>query len=373
VHLFSSLDLGPVTLSNRIAVAPMCQYSADDGSATDWHLQHLMQLAISRAGLVVVEATAVHPVGRITPLCLGLYSDANEAALARVIAAARKVAAPGTRFGVQLAHAGRKGSCHTPWDGGRPLVPGEGAWQTVAPSAVPFAEGGPPPAALDANGLGAVTAAFCQAAARAARIGFDVIELHAAHGYLLHEFLSPLSNLRTDAYGGSREARMRFPLEVARAVREVVPRNLALGARITGTDWAQGGLTPEDAVAFAAALKSAGYDYVCVSGGGAVPKMQIPLGPGYQVPIAAKVRAETGIITRAVGLIVEPAQADAIITSGQADFVALARAFLDDPRWVWHAAERLGATVAYPPQYARIGASQWPGAAMVRPGAQPRA
>ena len=372
-HLFSSLDLGPVALPNRIAVAPMCQYSADDGSATDWHLQHLMQLAISRAGLVVVEATAVDPVGRITPDCLGLYSDANEAALARVIAAARKVAAPGTRFGIQLAHAGRKGSCHTPWDGGRPLSPGEGAWQTVAPSAVPFAEGGPPPAALDASGLDAVRAAFCQAAIRAARIGFDVIELHAAHGYLLHEFLSPLSNLRTDAYGGTPEARMRFPLEVARAVREVVPRNLALGARITGTDWAPGGLTPEDAVAFAAALKSAGYDYVCVSGGGAVPKMQIPLGPGYQVPIAAKVRAETGIVTRAVGLIVEPAQADAIITSGQADFVALARAFLDDPRWVWHAAERLGATIAYPPQYARISASQWPGAAMARPGVQPRA
>lgn len=372
MHLFSPLDLGPITLPNRIAVAPMCQYSADNGTATDWHLQHLMQLAIGRAGLIMVEATAVTPAGRITPRCLGLYSDANEQALARVIAAARNVAAPGTRFGIQIAHAGRKASCHTPWNGGRPLTSVEGGWQTVAPSAVPFADGAPPPAALDADGLGAVQAAFCQAAVRAARIGFDVIELHVAHGYLLHEFLSPLSNLRTDTYGGSREARMRFPLDVARAVREAVPRNVALGARITGTDWAEGGLTADDAVPFAAALKAAGHDYVCVSGGGVVPKMQIPLGPGYQVPMAAKVRAETGIVTRAVGLIVDPAQADGIIASGQADCVALARAFLDDPRWVWHAAERLGATVAYPPQYARVAASQWPGAAMARPGAQAR-
>jgi 2,4-dienoyl-CoA reductase-like NADH-dependent reductase (Old Yellow Enzyme family) len=372
-HLFSPLELGPLSLPNRIAVAPMCQYSAEDGTASDWHVQHLMQFAIGRAGLVMMEATAVEPVGRISARCLGLYSDANEQALTRVLAAARKVAAPGTAFGIQIAHAGRKGSCHPPWDGGRPLSPAEGAWQTVGPSAVPFAEGGPPPVALDAGGLRVVTAAFVQAAQRAARIGFDVVELHAAHGYLLHEFLSPLSNFRTDAYGGSREARMRFPLDVARAVREAVPRSMALGARITSTDWAEGGMTPDDAVAFAAALKSAGYDYVCVSGGGAVPKMQIPLGPGYQVPMAAKVRAETGIVTRAVGLIVDPAQADAIITSGQADFVALARAFLDNPRWVWHAAERLGATISHPPQYARVSASQWPGAAMARPGVQARA
>jgi 2,4-dienoyl-CoA reductase-like NADH-dependent reductase (Old Yellow Enzyme family) len=369
-HLFSPLVLGPLTLPNRVTVAPMCQYSAEDGTATDWHLQHLMQLAISRAGLVVVEATAVDPIGRITPRCLGLYSDANEQALARVIAAARKVAAPGTAFGIQIAHAGRKASCHTPWEGGRPLAANEGAWQTVAPSAVAFTDGGPVPAELEENGLRAVREAFVQAAGRAVRIGFDVVELHAAHGYLLHEFLSPLSNFRTDAYGGSPEARMRFPLEVARAVREAVPRTMALGARITGTDWAEGGLTPDGAAAFARALKAAGYDYVCVSGGGVVPKMNIPLGPGYQVPMAAKVRAEAGITTRAVGLIVDPAQAEAIVASGQADFVALARAFLDNPRWVWHAAERLGAAVAFPPQYARVAASQWPGAALARP-AQP--
>jgi 2,4-dienoyl-CoA reductase-like NADH-dependent reductase (Old Yellow Enzyme family) len=327
-----------------------------------------MQLAISRAGLVVVEATAVERIGRITHHCLGLYSDNNEAALARVLMAARRIAAPGTRFGVQLAHAGRKASCHTPWMGGRPLTPDEDTWQTVGPSAFPFAEGGPPPVALDERALARVMAAFRQAAEHAVRLGFEAVELHGAHGYLLHSFLSPLSNRRTDAYGGSRDNRMRFPLEVARAVRDVVPRGLALGARITGTDWAEGGLTGDDAAAFAGALKAAGLDYVCVSGGGAVPHVKIPLGPGYQVPFAAKVRAETGIITRAVGLIAEPAQADAIVRSGQADFVAMARAFLDNPRWVWHAAERLGATISPPPQYARVARAQWPGAAMVRPG-----
>jgi 2,4-dienoyl-CoA reductase-like NADH-dependent reductase (Old Yellow Enzyme family) len=372
-HLFDPLAVGPVELANRICVAPMCQYSAQEGTATDWHLQHLMQLAISRAGLVVVEATAVEPEGRITPRCLGLYSDANEAAIARVLAAARSVAAPGTRFAIQLAHAGRKAACRTPWEGGRPLTEAEGAWATVAPSPVPFADGGPVPVALDDAGLARVKGAFRQAAARAVRLGFDAIELHMAHGYLLHEFLSPLSNMRTDGYGGARENRMRFALEVAAAVREAAPRTIALGARITGTDWAEGGLTPADAVPLAGALKSAGYDYVCVSGGGAVPHMQIPLGPGYQVPMAARVRAESGIVTRAVGLIVEPAQADAIVHTGQADCVALARAFLDDPRWVWHAAERLGASIPFPPQYARVARAQWPGAAMARPGVQPAA
>ena len=370
-HLFSPLALGPVELPNRIVVSPMCQYSAADGSATDWHLQHLMQLAISRAGMIVVEATAVERAGRISHGCLGLYCDANEAALARVLDAARRVAAPGTRFAIQIGHAGRKASCQRPWEGGRPLSPSEDPWPTVAPSAVPFTPEGPAPRALDAQGLARVTAAFCQAAERAVRLGFEAIELHGAHGYLLHEFVSPLSNFRKDAYGGSLEARMRFPLEVARAVRAVVPRHVALGARITGTDWAEGGLTPEDAVAFAIALKGAGLDYVCVSGGGAVPQVKIPLGPGYQVPLAAKVKAESGLVTRAVGLIVTPEQAEAILASGQADCVALARAFLDDPRWVWHAAERLGAEIPIPPPYARTSRAAWPGAALVRP-APPR-
>jgi NADPH2 dehydrogenase len=233
---------------------------------------------------------------------------------------------------------------------------------------VPFADGGPVPVALDEPGLARVRDAFVQAARRASRLGFDAIELHAAHGYLLHEFISPLSNMRKDRYGGSPENRMRFPLEVAAAVRDVTPRTIALGARITGTDWADGGLTAADAVLVARALKAAGYDYVCVSGGGAVPQMKIALGPGYQVPMAARVRSEAGIVTRAVGLIVEPAQAESIVASGQADCVALARAFLDDPRWVWHAAERLGAAVPYPPQYARVSPAVWPGAAMARPG-----
>jgi 2,4-dienoyl-CoA reductase-like NADH-dependent reductase (Old Yellow Enzyme family) len=346
----------------------MCQYSADDGSATDWHLQHLMQLGMSGAGLVMVEATAVERIGRITPGCLGLYSDENETALARVLAAARNVAIQSTRFGIQIAHAGRKASTQRPWEGGRFLSEAEGAWPTVAPSAIPFFPDGPAPAELDEAGLARVLCAFRQAAERAARLGFEVVELHMAHGYLLEEFLTPLANHRTDAYGGSREARMRFPLEVAHAVRAALPAGMVLGARINGTDWADGGVTPEDAVALSAQLKAAGVDYVCVSGGGAVPQMKVPLSPGYQVPIAAKVRAETGIVTRAVGLIVEPAQAEAIVASGQADFVALARAFLDNPRWVWHAADRLGAKVPYPPQYARAAAPVWPGAAMARPG-----
>ncbi len=366
-HLFSPLSLGPITLPNRIAVSPMCQYSACDGSATDWHLQHLMQLAIGRAGMVVVEATAVERAGRISHGCLGLYSDANEAALARVLDPARRVAAPGTCFAIQLAHAGRKASCQAPFQGGKPLPRGEDPWPTVAPSAVPFAEGWHVPEALDAKGLERIVNAFRQAAERAVRLGFDAIELHGAHGYLLHEFLSPVSNKRSDAYGGSAENRMRLPLEVMQAVRAVVPRTIALGARITGSDWADGGLTVDDAVAFAKALEKIGADYVCVSSGGNVATAKIPLAPGYQVPFAAKVKAATGIATRAVGLIATPEQADAIIAEGQADFVALARAFLDDARWVWHAAERLGAEISYPPQYARVSRAIWPGAALVRP------
>ncbi len=366
-HLFSPLAVGPITLPNRIAVSPMCQYSADDGSASDWHLQHLMQYAIGRAGMVVLEATAVERRGRISHGCLGLYSDANEAALARALNAARRVAAPGTAFAIQLAHAGRKASCQFPFQGGGPLPRGEDPWTTVAPSAIPFADGWHVPEALDEAGLARVVAAFRQAAERSVRLGFDAIELHVAHGYLLHEFLSPFSNKRSDAYGGKLEGRMRLPLEVARAVRAVVPKTIALGARITGSDWADGGLTPDDAVVFAKALKGIGADYACVSSGGNVSTAKIPIAPGYQVPFAAKVKAGSGLVTRAVGLIAAPEQAEAIIAEGQADFVALARAFLDDPRWVWHAAERLGAEISYPPQYARVSRAIWPGAALVRP------
>jgi len=368
-HLFSPLPLGPIVLPNRIAVAPMCQYSASDGSASDWHLQHLMQLAIGRAGMVVMEATAVERRGRISHGCLGLYSDANEAALARVLDAAQRIAAPGTAFAIQLGHAGRKASCQAPFQGGKPLSRGEDPWPVVAPSAIPFADGWPVPEALDAEGLARVTASFRQAAQRAVRLGFDAIEVHAAHGYLLHEFQSPLSNQRTDAYGGGPEGRMRFPLEVIRAVRDAVPATIALGARITGSDWVDGGLTPEDAVSFANALKGIGADYVCVSSGGNAAAARIPATPGYQVPFAAKVKAGSGLATRAVGLIAVPEQAEAVIAEGHADYVALARAFLDDPRWVWHAAERLGAEIPHPPQYARVSRATWPGAALVRPAA----
>ena len=365
--LFAPLALGPIEIANRVAVSPMCQYSAQDGSATDWHVQHLMQLALSRAGLVVVEATAVERIGRITHGCLGLYSDANEAALAGVLEKARRVAALGTRFAIQLAHAGRKASCRPPWEGGSPLGRGEDPWPVVAPSSIPFTDGGPAPEALDVAGLERIIAAFRAAAVRAVRLGFDAVELHAAHGYLLHEFLSPLTNHRRDAFGGPQAARMAFPLAIARAVRSVLPERVALGARITGSDWAEGGLNGDDAVAFANALKELGVHYVCVSGGGAVPNLTIPVSPGYQVAFAAKVRAESGILTRAVGMILDAAQAEAIIAAGAADLVALARALLDDPRWVWHAAERCGATIAYPAQYARIQARAWPGAALLRP------
>jgi len=366
-HLFSPLKLGPIELPNRIVVSPMCQYSANDGSASDWHFQHLMQFAISRAGMIALEATAVERQGRISHGCLGLYSDSNERALARVLGAARAIAAPGTAFAIQLAHAGRKASCQAPFQGGRPLRNGEDPWPVVAPSAVAFAEGWPTPEALDGDGLKRVLGAFTQAAERSVRLGFDAIELHAAHGYLLHEFLSPLSNRRTDHFGGNAWNRMRWPLEVVHAVRTVVPRTIALGARITGTDWVDGGLVAEDAVAFASALKDAGLDYVCVSSGGNVAHAKIPLGPGYQVPFAAKVKAATGLATRAVGLIATAEQAEAILAAREADFVALARAFLDDPRWVWHAAERLGTEVSYPPQYARVSRAIWPGAELVRP------
>ncbi|MGH9356340.1 MAG: NADH:flavin oxidoreductase/NADH oxidase [Terriglobia bacterium] len=367
-HLFSPFQLGPVRLSNRIIVSPMCQYSADDGVASDWHLQHLIQLGYSGAGLVMVEATGVERRGRITHQCLGLYSEPCEAALSRVLAAARRFTSADARFGIQLAHAGRKASVYRPWDERHgPLGPGDDPWPAVGPSPAAFDPAWPVPEALDEDGLERIREAFASSAKRAVRIGFDAIELHAAHGYLLHEFLSPVANQRTDSYGGSLENRMRFPLAVARAVRGATPSRVALGVRITGADWLPGGWTIEDAVAFVRALREEGTDFVCVSSGGISPAVAIPVEPGYQVPFAAKVRHETGIATQAVGMILKPEQAEEIIASGKADMVTLARTFLDDPRWVWHAAERLGGSVYYPPQYARASRSAWPGAALLRP------
>ena len=363
--LFSPITIGGLTLANRIAVSPMCQYSAIDGSANDWHLQHLTSLSLSGSGVVIVEATAVAPEGRITPACLGLYSDANEAALERVVAACRRWG--NTRLGIQLAHAGRKASAHVPWQGGKPLSAAEGAWRCVAASPVAFDSGWPAPDGLDEDGLAGIREAFVKAARRADRLGFDLLELHGAHGYLLHTFLSPIANRRTDRYGGSPEARMRFPLEVAAAVRAVWPRGKALGMRITGSDWIDGGLTSADAALFAAALRKAGLDYVCVSSGGISPDARVTVGPGYQVPFAETVKRGAGIAVQAVGMIADPHQAEAILAEGRADWVALARAFLDDPRWSWHAADELGADIACPPQYARSRPKLWPGAAIAHP------
>jgi 2,4-dienoyl-CoA reductase-like NADH-dependent reductase (Old Yellow Enzyme family) len=363
--LFSPLILGPVHVPNRIAIAPMCQYSADDGSANDWHLQHLMTLAMSGAGLVMVEATAVERRGRITHGCLGLYSDANEHALARVLAAARSVALPGTRFGIQIAHAGRKGSSQRPWEGGLALSADADPWLTSAPSALPHADGWHVPHALTEQELDRVRDAFVDAGLRAARLGFDVIEMHLAHGYLMHEFHSPIANRRQDAWGGSPEKRRAFPLAVTRAVRAAVPANVAVGARITGRDWIDGGLGVADAVTLAAELKALDCAYVCVTSGG-LDGAHIPVGPHYQVPLAAQVRRETGIVTRAVGMIVDPLEAQRIIEGGAADQIAIARAALDDPRWGWHAAEALGVNQPYPPQYLRALPSKWPGTAQRR-------
>jgi 2,4-dienoyl-CoA reductase-like NADH-dependent reductase (Old Yellow Enzyme family) len=363
--LFTPIALRHLTLPNRIVVSPMCQYSAEDGSATDWHLLHLGSLALGGAGLLMIEATAVDAPGRITLGCLGLYSDANEAALARVVAACRRFG--NTPLGIQLAHAGRKGSATRPWQGIRALTASEGAWPTRAPSAVPLDDGWPAPQAFSAAEIDRLVENFVASTQRAARLGLDLVELHCAHGYLLHEFLSPIANRRDDAYGGSLENRMRLPLRIAQAVRQAWPEGRPMGARITGTDWLEGGFTVEDAVTFARALKAIGCDYVCVSSGGIVTKAPIPIGPGYQLALAERVRRDAGIATRAVGLIAEPHQAEAVITSGQADMVAMARAFLDDPHWVWHAAEALGAEAAMPLQYARVRADLWPGATLARP------
>jgi 2,4-dienoyl-CoA reductase-like NADH-dependent reductase (Old Yellow Enzyme family) len=364
-QLFTPIALRDVTLPNRIVIAPMCQYSADDGSATDWHTMHLGSLAISGAGLLMIEATAVERLGRITHGCLGLYSDNNELALAHVIAVCRRWG--NVPIGIQLAHAGRKASAQRPWEGGGSLKPHQDPWPTVAPSALALDDGWQTPAAATAADLDRIKAAFVEATRRSARLGLDLVEAHSAHGYLLHEFLSPISNRRMDAYGGSIENRMRFPLEVIDAIRAAWPAEKPLGARITGTDWIEGGFTVEDAVVYARALKARGVDYVCVSSGGASLKASIPLGPGYQVPLAQRVRRETGIATRAVGLIADPHQAERVVASGDADMVAMARAFLDNPRWVWHAAEALGATAPYPAQYIRTRADLWPGAKIARP------
>ena len=355
--LFSPIKLAGLELPNRIVVAPMCQYSADDGSATDWHMMHLGMLANSGAALVVVEATHVERQGRITHGCMGLYSDDNEAALGHVVRQARRLGT--AKFGVQLAHAGRKASSQRPWEGAKALRPDQDPWPTFGPSALPWGEGWHVPREATEADLARVREAFVKSAERALRIGFDEIELHMAHGYLMHSFMSPFSNKRTDRYGGSLQNRLRFPMSVARAVRGVVPKHVPLGARISAVDWREGGLDVDDAVAIAKALKDEGLDFVGISSGGALADIRTPNDLSYNVPVAERVKKESGLLTRVVGMILTAEQAEAIIAEGKADMVAMARAFLDDPHWSWHAAKTLGAEVERPLQYQRVGPKLW--------------
>jgi 2,4-dienoyl-CoA reductase-like NADH-dependent reductase (Old Yellow Enzyme family) len=349
--LFSPITLRGLALANRIMVAPMCQYSADNGEANDWHFTHINSLALSGAAMFCIEATAVEAIGRITPGCLGLYNDATEAALKPILASARKHSK--TAIAMQLAHAGRKASSHVPWDGGQQIPISEGGWQAEGPSALPHKEGEAPPLALDAAGLKRIRDAFVATARRAERLGIDALEVHSAHGYLLHQFLSPISNKRTDQYGGSLQNRLRYPLEVFDAVRAAFPADKPVGIKVSATDWVDGGWDIEQTIAFASELKKRGVDWIDVSSGGVSPLQKIPLSPGYQVPFAKAVKEATNLTTIAVGLITEASQAEDIVASGKADMVTLARGMLYDPRWGWHAAAELGGQVAAPPQYWR--------------------
>jgi 2,4-dienoyl-CoA reductase-like NADH-dependent reductase (Old Yellow Enzyme family) len=350
MKLFEPYQQRSLTLRNRIVVSPMCQYSATDGVPDHWHLVHLGSRAVGGAGAVIAEATAVSPEGRISAHDTGIWNDAQVEAW-RPIAAF--IAEHGAVPGVQLGHAGRKASVWRPWEGGHSLPLDKGGWQTVAPSAIPFEKDGHVPQALDAEGIGKVIADFRAAAVRAHKAGFKLIELHGAHGYLLHQFLSPLSNHRTDEYGGGFENRIRLVREVIAAVREVWPAELPLWLRISATDWAEGGWDIDESVRLARELSAFGVDLVDASSGGLVPHVKIPVGPGYQVPFAARIRHDAGIATGAVGLITEPAQAEGIVAGGAADVVLIARASLRDPYFPRRAAQELGATIVAPEQYQR--------------------
>jgi 2,4-dienoyl-CoA reductase-like NADH-dependent reductase (Old Yellow Enzyme family) len=350
--LFTPFRVGKLELANRIIIAPMCQYSAVDGCMTDWHLIHLGHLALSGVALLSIEATAVLPEGRITYADVGLWDDATEAAIARTLESVRRWS--DIPIVIQLAHAGRKASTEVPWKGGLQIPPGAAnGWRTVAPSTVPFEQSERPPVALDRDGLKRVRDAFAAAAERAARLGIDAVQLHGAHGYLLHQFLSPLSNRRDDEYGGSLENRMRFPLEVFDAVRAVFPAERPVSMRVSGKDWVEGGWDIDQTIAFAQALAARGCAAMHVSSGGLDPAQRIPVGPSYQVPLARAVKAATGMPVIAVGLITEFEQAEAIVGTGDADLIALARTILFNPRWPWHAAAHFGAQVKAPDQYLR--------------------
>jgi 2,4-dienoyl-CoA reductase-like NADH-dependent reductase (Old Yellow Enzyme family) len=351
MHLFSPLSIRGAQFRNRITVSPMCQYSSVDGLANDWHFVHLGSRAIGGAGLVFTEAAAVEATGRISPDDLGIWDNAHIEPLARI---ARFLESHGAVAGIQLAHAGRKASTGAPWKGGGPLNEDDGGWKPIfAPSAIPFDTNYQVPQALDLAGIAHITHCFADAAARALEAGFRVIELHAAHGYLLNEFLSPLSNKRDDQYGGTFENRIRVVCEVTEAIRRVWPERLPLFIRISATDWAEGGWTPDDSVALAVRLAPLGIDLVDCSSGGLVPHARIPVGPGYQVPFAERIRREASIMTGAVGMITSPEQADQIIRNGEADIVLLARQFLRDPYWPLHAAQALRQDIDWPQQYLR--------------------
>ena len=350
--LFEPLTVGPLTLPNRIVIAPMCQYSAVDGCMTDWHLIHLGQLSVSGAGLLTIEATAVVPEGRISYGDVGLWDDKTEAAMARTLESIRHWS--DMPIAIQLAHAGRKASTDLPWLGGRQIAPGDAnGWQTEAPSPLAFDSGEQAPLAMDSAAMKRVRDAFADSARRSVRLGIDAIQIHAAHGYLLHEFLSPLSNHRDDKYGGSLENRMRFPLEVFEAVRDAVPDGYPISVRLSGTDWVENGWDLEQSIVLAQALEQRGCGAIHVSSGGLDAAQQIPVGPGYQVPLARGVKQAVSIPVIAVGLITDFDHAESIIATGDADMVALARGILYNPRWPWHAAAHLGATVKAPHQYLR--------------------
>ena len=350
--LFSPINVGNTELSNRIVVSPMCQYSAHKGLMNNWHLQHLTQMGLSGAGLVMIESTAVEEIGRITNHCIGLYDDDCKNSIKTILDEVKKLSLPSTKFGIQLGHAGRKASTQRPWEGRLYLKKNESPWQTCSPSSIPFDEGWHVPKELSYKDMDRIKHSFVNASLRASQIGFDLIEIHGAHGYLLHQFLSPISNRRQDEYGGSLENRMRFPLEVFLAVKES-SKDLPVGMRITGTEWEKGGLEIKDSIIFARKLSNLGCNYVCVSSAGNTPKPNVPVKQHYQVHLSEKIKKNVNILTRTVGMITNPVKANQILVKDKSDMVALGRAFLTNPRWVWDAANTLGVNIDIPSQYLR--------------------
>jgi 2,4-dienoyl-CoA reductase-like NADH-dependent reductase (Old Yellow Enzyme family) len=346
--LFSPITMRGLTLPNRIVVSPMCQYNSVNGTANDWHLMHLGSFSLGAAGLVMTEMTNVNAVGRISLKCAGLYSDENETALKRVIDFCKQYGI--AKQGLQVGHAGRKGSTHAPAVGGKPLKPDEGAWQTLGPSAIPFGPDWHVPKEMTKADLKSTLDDYVSMVKRAERIGYDLLELHGGHGYLVHQFLSPLSNQRSDEYGGSLQKRMRYPLELFSAMRAVWPKDKPIGIRVSAVDWVEGGTTVEDTVVFAKELKALGCDYMDVSSGQLDARQKIPFGPAFNVPFSDTVRKDSGLPTMSVGLITGAKEAENIVAAGKADFIALARGAMYDPRWAWHAAEELGAETAYAPK-----------------------